>query len=107
MRKIEQAIIAAMKEGKALKSGSRDEVRIVNPQGAAIYCLHGTPVAVWNPVARLLVLGVDGGKWSTNTTKSRINSIARAFGAQGIHQKDFSWTWDDGTPYYGDRTFQV
>ncbi len=78
-KKIEQAMIAAIKAGKEWKrantyvlSGSNTYVR-----------LHG------NVIARR----IDGGPWEFNlcgwntpTTRSRINAIAREFGRQPVQQ---------------------
>lgn len=110
MRKIEAQIIDLLKNGTANASLSlRDSVEIgsIDCGDNAVYRLHGSQVAVYSRINKTLHLGVPGGVWSTDTTKSRINAIARAFSVAGISQKNFVWTWSDGTPYEGVREFTL
>ena len=110
MREVEKRIIELLKSGTDNASLSlRDSVEIGSKDCGenAVYRLHGSQVAVYSRVNKTLLLGVPGRKWSTVTTKSRINAIAGAFGVPHVWQENFWWAWSDGVPYEGVREFHV
>lgn len=82
----------------------RDSVEITI-EGTKVYRLHNSIVAMIKKDT--IALGVEGGQWQTNTTKSRINAIADAFHTPRVYQKSYVWTWSDGIPYTGARVFAL
>ena len=45
--------------------------------------------------------------WKSNTTKSRINIIARFFGVPGVYQHQFDWWIDKKTPWTGSAHYKL
>jgi hypothetical protein len=88
MRKIEQQMIAAIRENRDWQSGNTQV--IYSPVRDASYVmLHG------NHIATILDTSIeiyDGG-WQTVTTKSRLNAILSEFGIKGecVFQRNFKW----------------
>lgn len=89
--------------GKAGKPGPRDRVE-KDTDGTVNAILHNSVYATIREDS--IVLGVEGGRWQTNTTKDRINAVARHFRLPCISQKNWVWTWMDGVPYDGKRVFE-
>lgn len=86
MRKIEHQMVAAIKAGKDFKLANTEVIACSNVTDVF---LHG------NLIARLGETWIelfDGG-WQSQTTKSRLNSILRAFGlpSEGVFQKKGEW----------------
>lgn len=79
-RKIEDAMIDAIRAGKDWKSGNT-EVR--QGDDCTTVLLHGNAIAVLTDHATRWTLA----GWDTNTTRSRINALARAFGWRGVSRK--------------------
>ena len=88
---------------KAGKPGPRDRVE-VDQSGNVDAILHSSVYATVKTDE--IVLGVEGGAWQTDTTKGRINAVACHFKLPCVSQKNFVWTWMDGVPYDGKRTFK-
>ena len=86
MRKIEQQMIEAIKEGKDWKNANTEVITISDVSW--VY-LHGNHIAT---VYEDSVEVFDGG-WQSNTTKSRLNAICNAFciDGEGIFQEKFEW----------------
>lgn len=103
MREIEKRICNELHNGhKTVRLSSRDDIK-VDSDGRHCYYLFISCLATLT--SSQLDLGVCGGKYQTNTTKSRLNAIASSFGVPCIQQKNFVWTWTDGVPYDGIRNF--
>ena len=88
MRKIEQQMIAAIKEKRNWASGNTSVHYSEEYKSSTVY-LHGNLIAiVYENDAELFDAG-----YKTVTTKSRLNAICQAFGipGEGIFQKDFQW----------------
>ena len=92
-------LIDAKKEGRP---GPRDRVEL--NAGGVSAILHNSVYATVKDDE--IVLGVEGGAWQSNTTKSRINAVACHFKLPCVSQKNWVWTWTDGVPYDGKRTFK-
>lgn len=105
MRKIEHRILEAFKQGKYVRLSERDEIFDYTTNVA--YQLLRTTVASRSKNGSELTLGVYKGYYRTNTTKSRINAFADAYGLPRIYQRDFVWWWSDGLLYTGERTFSL
>jgi len=86
MRKIEQQIVAAVRDHKDLKVANSEVVSCTHVSD--VY-LHGNLIA---RIGETYIELFDGG-WQTATTKSRLNAILSAFGLPGEHvfQKNFEW----------------
>lgn len=84
MRKIERAMVAAIKAGKNRKDGNTEVVHFAYegvPDGCHVY-LHGHRIAErHNNTWRFSLAG-----WNTPTTRSRLSALVREFrpGTQGI-----------------------
>lgn len=83
-RKIEDAMIAAIRAGKDWKSGNT-EVRREEFGGSLSVYLHGNLIAKIGGAQEYAHWTLAG--WDTNTTRSRINALARAFGWRGVSRK--------------------
>ena len=103
MRTITSKVIALIDAGKAGKPGPRDRVE-KNTDGSVSAILHNSVYVTVE--ADQIILGVEGGRWQTNTTRGRINAIACHFKLPCISQKNWVWTWTDGVPYDGKRVFK-
>lgn len=111
MRVIHGKIIEAL-HGNKDRILSKDSIgcirdRVIINGDCVVYGLFDTPIAVIDRSKQILTLGVYDGRWRTNTTKDRINAIACHFNVSGISQKNYVWTWTDGTPYTGEREFDI
>ena len=86
MRKIEQQIIAAIRDNQDLKVANSQVVSYTN--SSDVY-LHGHLIA---RIGETWMELFDGG-YQTNTTKSRLNALLSAFGMEGeyVFQKNFQW----------------
>ena len=86
MRKIEQQIIAAIRDNQDLKVANSQVVTYTN--SSDVY-LHGHLIA---RIGETWMELFDGG-YQTNTTKSRLNALLSAFGVPGeyVFQKNFQW----------------
>jgi len=86
MRKIESAMLAAIKAKKDFKQANTEVIACTNVSD--VY-LHGNLIA---RIGETWIQIFDGG-WQTNTTKSRLNAILSTFGmpGEGIFQKNFNW----------------
>jgi len=86
MRKIEQQIIAAIRDNQDLKVANSQVVTYTN--SSDVY-LHGHLIA---RIGETWMELFDGG-YQTNTTKSRLNALLSAFGMEGeyVFQKNFQW----------------
>jgi len=86
MRKIEQQIIAAIRDNQDLKVANSQVVSYTN--SSDVY-LHGHLIA---RIGETWMELFDGG-YQTNTTKSRLNALLSAFGMPGeyVFQKNFQW----------------
>lgn len=86
MRKIEQQMIAAIREGKDWKNGN---TKVITINDVSWVYLHDNHIAT---VYEDSVEVFDGG-WQSNTTKSRLNAICNAFciAGEGVFQKKFEW----------------
>jgi hypothetical protein len=106
MRVIEERSVEALNAegvvGTEKKLSKRDSVRYES-NNTAVYTLYQSDIAIITEDE--ITLGTMYGNHKTNTTKSRINAISRHFGVQGVGQKNLAWTWDDGEPYTGRRSF--
>ena len=85
MRKIEKAMILAIKNGLRMNDGNTS---VCHVGGVAIVRLHGHKIAEVGHRA----VKVDSCGWSTNTTKSRLNAILGDFCGTGITQKSYRWS---------------
>ena len=88
MRKIEQQMIAAIRENRDWKCDNTEV--IYNPEtGWSHVYLHGNHIATVDDTS---VTIWDGG-YQSSTTKSRLNAICGAFCIQGegIFQRNFKW----------------
>ena len=100
MRKIEQQMVKAIRNGVAWSSGNT--CTTFDNQGKpgcnTLVYLHGHHIAT---VCNDGTVKVCDAGWQTNTTKSRLNAIITEFYnyTAGIFQKDFEWfiTDDLGT----------
>lgn len=95
MRVIESNMVSAIRAGKNWRSGNT-EVRWFGA-GGEVY-LHGHLIGQVGPGG----LKVSLAGWNTNTTRSRVSALCRAFGRTlGVSNRDF-------TPYLigrgGERT---
>lgn len=100
MRTIEKSIIDTINEYRAnadltceKRLSTRDSVRR-DSDGAIVYRLHYTDIA--RVYVRENVIVITNGGYCTNTTKSRINALATAFGFPRVYQKDFAWYTSNG-----------
>ena len=86
MRKIEQLMCDAIRDGKDWKSGN---TQVITINDVAWVYLHDNHIAT---VTDNDVTVYDGGHQS-NTTKSRLNAICDAFciDGEGIFQKNYEW----------------
>lgn len=97
MKKIELEMIGAIAAQRNWQSGNTTVTTVKSEQfwlEVEVY-LHGHKIA---QISGTHVALSDAG-WQTVTTKSRLNAIASAFGVMGVYQKDFTWHFDDGTPF--------
>ena len=88
MRKIESAMVQAVKVGRDWRTGNTSVD--VTDHGIVVR-LHGYPIAQLDPVANCLYITDCG--WQTSTTKSRLNALLEGVtgGRARITQKDFVW----------------
>jgi len=98
MRKIEQQMNDAIREGKDWKSGNTQVITLNNMgERVSFVYLHGNHIAI---VGDNYIRIYDGG-WQSNTTKSRLNAILEGNGLPGerIFQEKFEWKlrMSDGT----------
>ena len=98
MRKIEQQMNDAIREGKDWKSGNTQVITLNNMgEDVSFVYLHGNHIAI---VGDNYIRIYDGG-WQSNTTKSRLNAILEGNGIPGerIFQEKFEWKlrMSDGT----------
>jgi len=86
MRKIEQQIIAAVRDNQDLKVANSQVISYTN--SSDVY-LHGNLIA---RIGETWIELFDGG-WQSHTTKSRLNALLQAFGVPGeyVFQKNFQW----------------
>jgi hypothetical protein len=94
MRKIEQQMIAAIKDSKDLKIANTEVISCTNVSD--VY-LHGNLIA---RIGETWMELFDGG-YQSKTTKSRLNALLSAFGMDGeyVFQKNFQWFVQyDGAP---------
>jgi hypothetical protein len=86
MRKIEQQMIAAIKDSKDLKIANTEVISCTNVSD--VY-LHGNLIA---RIGETWMELFDGG-YQSKTTKSRLNALLSAFGMDGeyVFQKNFQW----------------
>ena len=85
MRKIEQAMITAVANGRDWRSGNTE---VVNDGPVVTIKLHGNVIA-WLQSGMMFVTPAG---WTTSTTKSRLNALLRQFtNGASIYQKDFEW----------------
>lgn len=100
MRKVEIAMIDAIRSGKAFKSGntivehlpkaSASPSAMNDPGTIARVYLHGNMIAQCDVAAGRLEIA-DGG-WQSNTTKSRLNALTFEFAkGWGVCQRNFEW----------------
>ena len=84
MRKIEQQMIAAIRDGKDWKNANTEVITISDVSW--VY-LHGNHIAT---VYEDSVEVFDGG-WQSSTTKSRLNAIRNAFSisGEGVYQEKY------------------
>jgi hypothetical protein len=96
MRKIERDMLEALTWGRDMHKANTSVQH--NPEdGSAVVRLHGNCIARFDYLHRHVSL-YDGG-WTSNTTKSRLNALASAYGVQGVYQKNWEWFNDDGTAF--------
>lgn len=88
MRKIETQMNAAIANSSNWQSGNTS-VHFNEEESISIVRLHGNKIA---EIGEGFIRLFDGG-WQTNTTKSRLNAILEANGADGdkVFQKNFDW----------------
>ena len=89
MRKIEQQMVKAIRNGVAWSSGNT--CTTFNHDDDTLVFLHGHHIAT---VCKDGTVKVCDAGWQTNTTKSRLNAIINEFldgTICGIFQKDFEW----------------
>tara|TARA_R100000781_G_C3971933_1_gene90453 strand:+ start:83 stop:415 length:333 start_codon:yes stop_codon:yes gene_type:complete len=94
MRKIEQQMVKAIRNGVAWSSGNT--CTTFNHDDDTLVFLHGHHIAT---VCKDGTVKVCDAGWQTNTTKSRLNAIINEFldgTICGIFQKDFEWFIKDG-----------
>lgn len=100
MRKVESAMIDAIRSGKNFKRGntiveqlpkaSSSPSAMHNPGTIARVFLYGNHIADYDAATGRLDIG-DGG-WCSNTTKSRLNALTFEFAkGWGVCQRDFAW----------------
>ena len=93
MRKIEQQMIDAIKQGKDWRKDNTKVVQFYNDKDYPVVTsvfLHGNKIA---EIDASTVQIFDGG-WQSNTTKSRLNAIINGLcdGVnQGVYQHKFAW----------------
>ena len=87
MRKIEQQMNLAVKQGKNWTSGNTS-VMTDSDNISRVY-LHGNHIATIDGDSVTLY---DGG-WQSNTTKSRLNALCDEFciAGEGVYQENFKW----------------
>lgn len=104
MRTIESKILSAIDRKKPLRvtrnGATHDEVFI----GIRVIYVFLCHYAIAEIRENTITLSACG--YLTNTTKSRLNAIARHFNLPTISQRDFTWYWSDGQLYNGTRTFE-
>lgn len=106
MRTIEEKIIEAFKAGKALKLTKRDAVETGGDK--VVYRLWSSAVFSYDKERDAFCFSFCG--WPSQTTKSRIHELLRAFGLGGVRQKNYKmvWFWDGGEMELDDRkTYEV
>lgn len=88
MRKIESAMVNAVRNGRDWRSGNTSVD--VTDHGVVVR-LHGNKIAQLDTEDRILWI-TDAG-WQTTTTKSRLNALLAGVtaGRARIHQSDFVW----------------
>ena len=88
MRKIEAAMVNAVRNGRDWRSGNTSVD--VTDHGVTVR-LHGNKIAQLDTDNQILWV-TDAG-WQTTTTKSRLNALLQGVtGGRGhIYQKDFIW----------------
>jgi hypothetical protein len=86
MRKIEQQMIRAIKEGRDWHSAN---TQVITIRGVSWVYLHTNHIAT---IYEDSVEVFDGG-WRSNTTKSRLNAICKEFCivGEGVFQEKFEW----------------
>ncbi len=92
MRKIEQQLVNALRNGQTFKSGNT-QVKAISDPGEPVNLgvhLHGHYIASWCPETETLTIRDAG--WQSVTTKSRLNALLSTFApAFGIRQANFKW----------------
>ena len=90
MRKIEQQMIAAIKNNQDWKC---DNTEVITIEGVSFVYLHGNQIATIDDDSMTIF---DGG-YQTKTTKSRLNALLSEFGytcgtqREYVFQKQFEW----------------
>ena len=86
MRKIEQQMIAAIRDSRDWKC---DNTEVINKEDFTEVFLHGNHIATIDDTSVTLF---DGG-FQSKTTKSRLNAICDAFciRGEGIFQRNWKW----------------
>ena len=75
MNKIEEQMLAAIREGRSWKSGNT-EVDVLLPTNERAVYLHGNHIATVAPDgSHTTVNKTTLGRWPTNTTKSRLRAL--------------------------------
>jgi hypothetical protein len=107
MKKIEEGMITAIKNGKDYKKDNteiynyKDEIHSV----IQVY-LYGRRVATIYPdKIHLLDIG-----WRTTTTKSRLNAILSHYDLGKLYSKNYTWylkTNDEDEEWTGSKTFEI
>ena len=93
MRQVELMMVKALKLRTPMKSGN---TQVIQYDGdVATVELHGNLIAYVDYTHQSIILRSAG--WRSNTTKSRLNSLASGFNLCGIYQKDGVWYWADGS----------
>lgn len=106
MRKIEAKTLNAIDPNNSIKkdwSFGNMAVYFSSDKKVCSIHLHG------NLICRLWpdeIAFYDAG-WKSNTTKSRINSIANFFGVPGVYQHKFDWWIDKKTPWVGSVHYKL
>lgn len=101
MRKVEQMMVQAVKEGRNFKSGN---TKVASNETEAHIYLHGNHIATYYRALDQLYLSNAG--WYSRTTKGRLNALLAGLGFHDyITQKDGIWYLISGAEFDGAYTF--
>lgn len=101
MRKVEQMMVQAIKDGRNFKSGN---TKVQAGRTSVHVCLHGNLIATYERDTDTLHLSNAG--WYSRTTKGRLNALLAGLGFNDyITQKDGIWYLMNGTEFDGAYTF--